>query len=295
MTVCIAAICQGVGSTFENPYRLIIGATDRKLTAGDIQFEPPMRKVWQFLPKCVALVAGDVFAQTEICQNILQHRPLSTIDVVKAYVAELCRYNNQNAEIKILAPFGLTMQSFLAQQGSLSIDFVSVLKSSIERERADVETIICGIDSGSPQLYTIDRFARPLCHNTIGFAAIGDGQRHATSEFMFEGYTPYWFVPQALVLAYTAKKHAEVAPGVGAETDVFMIAEQYGGIRDEIFKKLGEEYKRVRQIQTKALAKSYASLEEYLQNLLTATIQTNQQIQPPLGEPPHPRLVDGAG
>src|SRR3954469_22055271 len=63
VTVCIAAICQGPGDIPS-----IIGATDRKVTAQDIQYEPdsPL-KVWDLGQGNVALIAGETDAQTEIC------------------------------------------------------------------------------------------------------------------------------------------------------------------------------------------------------------------------------------
>ena len=62
MTVCIAAICR----TSENQY-IIIGASDRKVTAGDIQFEPPIQKIYHFSSHIIALTAGDALAQKEVC------------------------------------------------------------------------------------------------------------------------------------------------------------------------------------------------------------------------------------
>jgi ATP-dependent protease HslVU (ClpYQ) peptidase subunit len=57
MTVCIAVICVGDGS------EMIIGASDRMLTAGDIEFEPHQTKIYLLSEKVVAMTAGDAAAQ----------------------------------------------------------------------------------------------------------------------------------------------------------------------------------------------------------------------------------------
>ena len=57
--------------------------------------------------------------------------------------------------------------------------------------------------------------ARVACYDMIGFAAIGIGGWHAQSRFMFAKHTRRSPQPETLLLTYSAKKQAEVAPGVG--------------------------------------------------------------------------------
>jgi hypothetical protein len=61
MTVCVAAMCDGY---------TILGASDRMLTAGDVQFEPQQSKLWAITSSIVAMVAGDSAFQTEILQDV---------------------------------------------------------------------------------------------------------------------------------------------------------------------------------------------------------------------------------
>lgn len=56
MTVCVAAI-------FDSG---ILGASERMLTAGDIQFQPPQPKIWPITTSIVAIIAGDVSVHAEI-------------------------------------------------------------------------------------------------------------------------------------------------------------------------------------------------------------------------------------
>ena len=61
MTVCIAAICNN---------SVIFGASDRMLTAGDIQFEPQLQKNYLLTSKIVIQVAGDASVQAEVVQLV---------------------------------------------------------------------------------------------------------------------------------------------------------------------------------------------------------------------------------
>jgi len=67
MTVCIAAVCNS--ATPEGGVkRVAIIAADRMMTAGDIQYEPPMRKMAFISRRVVILVAGDLVIHTEALQ-----------------------------------------------------------------------------------------------------------------------------------------------------------------------------------------------------------------------------------
>src|SRR5438876_5078171 len=61
MTVCVAAMCE---------QHQIIGASDRMLTAGDIQFEPQQQKIIPVTNSIVLMIAGDSALQSEIIQRV---------------------------------------------------------------------------------------------------------------------------------------------------------------------------------------------------------------------------------
>lgn len=62
MTVCVAAMCDT---------NVIIGASDRMLTAGDIQFEPQQPKIIPLSNSVVVMIAGDSSLQAQIMQKII--------------------------------------------------------------------------------------------------------------------------------------------------------------------------------------------------------------------------------
>lgn len=266
MTVCIAAICQLPGQ-----FQCVLGATDRQLTAGDIQFEPPLSKVWQFTPNIAALIAGDAGAQGEVCTNVWRRQPKTCEEAVDFYCRELGAYNTRQAERRVLFPFGLNMKSFLADKDGISPDFIDTAYNEIKRTRAHVSTIICGVDQFGARLVVIDETGVAHDCSSIGFAAIGDGKSHALSQFMFSRYTRDWSLAKSLLLLYSAKQRAQVAPGVGLETDLFLVAPPPGHlafIHEPFIGAISDAYKKQRKAVERAVATSYGSIESHVEKLV---------------------------
>ncbi len=90
-----------------------------------------------------------------------------------------------------------------------------------------VATIFAGIDAFGAHIYSAQN-GDVTCQDGVGFAAIGAGYWHADSQFMFAGHTRTRPMPETLLLSYSAKKRAEVAPGVGEGTDMFFIGPALG-------------------------------------------------------------------
>ena len=61
VTVCVTAMCNG---------NTIIGASDRMLTAGDIQFEPQQTKIFPLTTSIAVMLAGDSSMQAEVLQCV---------------------------------------------------------------------------------------------------------------------------------------------------------------------------------------------------------------------------------
>lgn len=259
MTVCTAAICASESA------KIIVGATDCKVTveALNIQYEPPVPKWYQLSSTgfIVALWAGDATAQAEICSFTRMREPRTVHEAVRFYCEELGYYNYRQAEQDILFPLGLTGPLFYQTEKDRSSRFCERVFRQMDKVRAEIETIICGIDGQTPQLYTIDRYGRSYCNNTIGFAAIGDGAGHAESQYMFNEYHPDFGIPESLMVTYIAKKRAEVASGVGENTRMFFIGD--GGasaLNLELVAELKKAYERMEIAQREAVSQSYAAI-----------------------------------
>ncbi|MBM3290380.1 MAG: hypothetical protein FJY92_09535, partial [Candidatus Hydrogenedentes bacterium] len=234
MTVCIAAICGNEGGLPAS----VIGAADRMLTATDVEFEPLQTKIVTLTSSIALMMAGDAFSQAEIIQRVseqvharVQAAPkdwLSVKYVAELYSTEYNQLRTRRSEKKLLAPLGLDSTSFLTRQQELAGGLVDNLASElINYPHLGVSAIVTGVDISGPHIYTIED-GEVRCHDMVGFASIGVGYWHADSQCMLWGHTRNRPFQETLYLVYLAKKRAEIAPGVGEATDMFMIGPLLG-------------------------------------------------------------------
>jgi hypothetical protein len=260
------------------------------LTAGDVQFEPQQSKIRQLTSSIVAMIAGDSSMQEEILQNVqkditkkIEEEPskwVSVSDVTEFYRVRCNEARNKRSENSILAPLGLTHSTFLSQQALMNGDLIVKLATELINFRPpDVEAIITGIDSTGAHIYVV-RNSNVACQDGVGFAAIGAGYWHANSQFMFSGHTRSHPLPETLLLAYSAKRRAEVAPGVGREgTDMFFIPNLggYSPIGDHVLKELSVIYKSERKKETAIEKQSRERINEYVEKITPPPTPVTEQ------------------
>jgi len=190
MTVCIAAMYDSVS---------ILGASDRMLTSGDVQFEPQQSKIRPRTKSIVLMIAGSSPMQEEILQAVnrdvaarLAAEPNKWLDVgavAEFYRIRCSELRSKKAETQILAPLGLTREAFVSQQALMNSELVVKLATELINFRPpEVAAIIAGLDSTGPHIYVAQN-SDVNCQDGVGFAAIGAGYWHADSQFMFAGHT----------------------------------------------------------------------------------------------------------
>jgi hypothetical protein len=99
-----------------------------------------------------------------------------------------------------------------------------ILTSQLQSyEGEEVEALVIGSDGENVHLYTVDTRGISHCMNDVGFAAIGIGAWHAKSNLMQNAYVNTINFAPALAATFAAKRSADVAPGVGRHTDMWVI------------------------------------------------------------------------
>jgi 20S proteasome alpha/beta subunit len=288
VTVCVAAIC-------ENGF--IIGASDRMVTSGDIQFEPPLQKIWRPTDSIAIMTAGDAPIQNTIIMNVANElydrygsdrkMVVPVLEVADLYSRFHGEEQAKEAARRYLAPFNLTLETFLSRQQELSPDFIrQVGNNMLSYTIPDVEAIIAGIDAGGACLYQIIN-GEITCQNSIGFVAIGVGGWHASSQFMFRGHTRYNSIEETLFLTYSAKKRAEVAPGVGEVTDMFFIGPETGSytvVYATTIDKLEEIYQEVVKGEAEFRAYGIRKVKEYGAEVARENEETRATLESQLAE-----------
>src|SRR5205823_6185703 len=86
MTVAIAAM-----SGFPNDV-VIIGAEDRMVTAGDINFDRPQAKIFQLHDSCAAMIFGLSAAQSEVVESTRVHVREKKVTSISAIAEIYSRY-----------------------------------------------------------------------------------------------------------------------------------------------------------------------------------------------------------
>lgn len=287
VTVCVAAICQG---------NTIFGASDRMLTAGDIQFEPQQPKIIVLTRSIVVMVAGDSSMQSEIIQKVqadvskrIEVEPQNwwnVRDVADLYSRYCGEARLRRAEHQILEPVGLTQDTFISRQKEMDSGFVRQLATElINFDPPKIAAICCGVDLTGAHIYLADN-TNVTCEDLVGFAAIGAGAGHANSQLMFAGHTRYRPMPETLLLVYSAKKRAEVAPGVGKATDMFAMGPALGSyafLEEAVKEELEKIYKTEQRKEQRSRIKSKESVTRYVEEITRAATHKEQAAKPANG------------
>ena len=288
VTVCVAAV-------FNNSS--ILGASDRMLTAGDIQFQPQSPKIWPLSNSIAIMMAGDMGLHAQIFQAVapivnerIRANPnewLKVSEIAELYSQTFFDFRLRRAEREILLPLGLNRETFISRQQQLSPNLVEELTTKMLRLRVpETGAIIAGIDGppNTAHLYVVEN-GNVRCEDGVGFAAIGAGYWHADSQFMVARHTRQATVSQALLNTFWAKKRAEVAPGVGSETDMFVVGPALGSlvnVNETVIRDLEKIYKQTLRRQRAFNIRTEKAVENYLQVL------SKTQAQVPTPPPPPP-------
>jgi len=227
VTVCIAALFSW--SYGPNDYgKAVVTASDRQITAGDVEFEPPHFKVCFLTRKVLILIAGDYPTHSEALIHTQRHlaaMPESDPGMIAELYASFIReIKMRYAANTYLSPLGLDHRDFLARQREFAPEFVNKITNQLQSYESDqTEALVAGADDRHSFIYLVDSQSKVTCHNDVGFAAIGIGAWHAKSALMQAKYSHTLPYLPALALTFAAKKRAEIAPGVGPVTDMFLV------------------------------------------------------------------------
>lgn len=294
LTVCIAAIADN---------GMIVGASDTMLTAGDVEFEPAYQesprlgKITNLTGSVVAMTAGNAAVQAEIIFHYLfpaisawlkanPNRFIPVEEIVQLYADSYNQLRHKKAEFAILRRIGLTYDTFHANQKSYSPEFVDRITRALSGyELEPVETIIAGIE---PALNPMETFTRLYvlngedwsCFDTIRYASIGIGSRHASSHFMQSRHGASSPMADTLLSVYVAKKKSEVAPGVGNDTNMFVLGPALGSftwVRTEIQAELDATYQELKRKQACATSEANDRTKKYLDEIIAKSAVDNNQ------------------
>ena len=273
MTVCIASIAQG---------GYVLAASDRMLSDSSIKFEPRTPKIIDLTDSILMMTAGDVSLQSEILGYIKDYIEIKksknendtnffVVELAEQYSLIYDHIKKQRMTKAILSPYGLTIETFLAQQPHLSKDFIADLsyKMSTYTLPAFVSAIVAGVDLKGSHIYTV--FGNQVsCASSLGFAAIGEGWSHAHSQFALAKHDTERSLEESILLTYLAKKRSEVTPSVGQETDFWFVSpdSKSSSISNDLKKTLEDQYIKMTKTEHDIFVAAKEDVKPFINTLL---------------------------
>lgn len=227
MTVCLGAVCC---DQHGNGRRAVVVASDRMVTMGNItEFEHEVPKLTHLTDHAVSLVAGDALRGSRIVRDVISHLRANSANSVQDIVQAAAgvysglRLNQVNDEVFRVRGLGI-QQFYSVLQQQLIAQLVLGLDNAVATFNYGVELLIAGVDADGAQLYHIGNPGGAFTpfHHT-GFGAIGSGNLHAVQSMIQLRQAPTHSLHETVFAVYASKRRAEVAPGVGPDTDMAII------------------------------------------------------------------------
>ena len=261
MTICLAGICQEDGQQYA------VVAADRMVTLGGfIEFEHGVPKMAHPSAQAVVMVAGDTLVGTRLAREVseaLDGAVPRTPGIARDLAMKYSEVRTQALETQILSTRGLTLQMYYGAHQSLNQQITMMLDQQMNQYNLGVELLLAGVDQDGAHIFSVHNpGGAELQHDVIGYAAIGSGAIHAVQSMIGFKHSSSAGLRETIFRAYSSKRRAEVAPGVGEETDIAVVS--LDGVRwltKENQQHLSELYETYQVTASSALAEKLSELE----------------------------------
>ncbi len=229
MTICIAAICENG--------KHIVAAADRMVTIPpplNLEFEPPLSKIEIVHRGCVALASGTLPYADDIISSIrtqVASQAPNVREICEQLKIAYINFRDQRFEEQFVSTqLGADFKAFRAR-GGLIPGYLQVqpgvyqtIVMQAQQFSLNTDFLITGIDNAGPYMSVITNPGILYSTNKLCYAAIGSGATHASISLHLGGQTNKLSLEETLFSVYAAKHAAEVAPGVGVETDMAIVS-----------------------------------------------------------------------
>jgi hypothetical protein len=247
MTICIAAVADEAG---DKPF--IIFCTDWLISGALGQAETVLKSrilhgTWSCLT--AANNHSDALAAVALLRKKFRENPKVDETNVTTLIREaMSQRKHDKADEFIQSRWGISYDDFLKNGKSyLSPDLHSATLEDIAGMKLNVELIIAGFSTdGFPILCQVNEFGIPSLQED--FALAGEGKFLAAAALRQRGYIATRPLVECIYCAYEAKRFAEGAPTVGAQTLLLVIARdgEYRHVTQPGFEALKADYERLK-------------------------------------------------
>lgn len=227
MTICIGALCADLHG---KPNQVVVAASDRMVTlSGFMEFEHEIPKAMPLSTKVVGLMAGDAIKGSRMQREVRHKLPSDEVSVqeIANHIVDLyVEHRRREIETSFFQTRGLTLDEFY--KGGVMQRILPTIAQFLDQESSSfdfkVSLLVVGVDgSGGHVLHVANPGGSYDDYEQIGYHAIGSGAVHALQALIGFGHTGHRTYGETLYSVYAAKRRAEVAPGVGKDTDMIVI------------------------------------------------------------------------
>ncbi len=221
MTICVSAIATYSKESKEE--EAIIFSTDHMISVGDIgQFEKEIKKYKRINSKAVAMLSGQTLLFDKSIEGTTEINDFSKIkNKIYENMATL-RKEIIRKEVHNLFSIDEDYVKELLKN-EIKNPFVQNIIQSIAEFNLKTSILLVGFDEkGEAQISEIDEkgFAD---YRDIHFHTIGSGSVQALNTLLFQNHAKKHDLKTTIYNVYKAKRNAEVANGVGRETEVLIL------------------------------------------------------------------------
>ena len=218
MTICIAAIGKEANG------EVIVFATDHMVTLPTVgQFEMTVEKYKLITSNTIAMLSGETLLFNDVIEPCKNN---CTFDEMKTRIrTKMSEIKTNRIQKELLDTYKLTyanLQDLL--KTPLQNPYAGNLFETISKYTLNTIVVLIGFKSHEAQITEITE-AKNAEAREIGFDAIGTGGMQAVNTLMFQRHSKNNDVSTTVYNVYKAKRNAEVAVGVGKETDMLILRE----------------------------------------------------------------------
>jgi hypothetical protein len=218
MTICIAAMGKG-----EKGADLIVFATDHMISLPPPlgQFERPIEKYKKINDNTIAMLSGNPLIFDDL---LVDCRKSCGFDEIKKVIQK--NMNSVKSDIiqKQLLDIFKMNYDYVKEvlKGPIPNPFIQGILDSLSKFNLNTGILLIGFEGDNAQIVEITETTMANLRD-INFGAIGTGAVQAINTLLFQRHSKDDSLPTTIYNVYKAKRNAEVAIGVGKETDVIIL------------------------------------------------------------------------
>jgi hypothetical protein len=200
----------------------------------NLEFQTPEKKIEGIGVSCVVLSSGNSAYATEITRaaiQLLDSNPdppiLRAADVLRTAFAQVRAAKiREQVLVPMLGPdyikfeaMGVPLPQYLQYQPAM----FQQVAAQMQVFNLGTDMIIAGVDDSGAMVAYLGNPGTLAWLDKLGYVAVGSGGIHATTKLSLGSQTRDSTLSETLYRVYEAKMAAEVAPGVGPDTDVAVV------------------------------------------------------------------------